>query len=323
MWFDVTTCTKTRSWTLPFAANYGIGSGEGNVSANGRYVVISDDSRMVVVDMDPQAPLAPYPNRRIGPAYTFPACSVSVAQPTLCPIGNISISPSGKYIDVKYAAVGSACDTLCDMHRIFEVDANLAIQPHRMAGSSLRCGSFAARPNGWILPLKHADMALDPFDNNEDVIIGGRACPGSNLGHVVKVRLRDGAVTSLTNPANETGYMHGSARASGRPGWFYVTYDRDPSYAGRRFYEEIVAVKMDGSGSVERFAHYRSTASDYRSQAHGVPSPDGRRMLFASDWAEFCGAGCGSTAIDQCFVIDARASAVADTIRPAAVTDLH
>ena len=29
MWFDVTTCTKTRSWPLPFAAHYGIGSGEG------------------------------------------------------------------------------------------------------------------------------------------------------------------------------------------------------------------------------------------------------------------------------------------------------
>ena len=28
MWFDVTTCTKTRTWTLPVAANYGIGSGE-------------------------------------------------------------------------------------------------------------------------------------------------------------------------------------------------------------------------------------------------------------------------------------------------------
>lgn len=322
MWFDVTRCVKTRSWTLPFAADYGIGSGEGNVSADGRYVVISDASRMVVVDMDPQAPNAPgYPYKRIGPVYTMPPCSLEVGAPTNCPIGNISISPSGRYIDVKYGAVGTSCDTLCDMHRIFEVDTNLVIRPHNMASSSQRCGSFANRPNGWVFPLKHADMTTDPFDNNEDVLVGGRACPGSNLGHVVKVRLRDGRVTSLTDPSNEAGYMHGSGRATSRPGWFYVTFDRAASYIGRRFYSEIVAVKLDGSGSVQRFGHYHSTASTYRAQGHGVPSPDGRRILFASDWAQDCGTGCGSTSVFGGYVLDARASR--DSIPPAGVKDLH
>ncbi len=316
MWFDVVRCIKTRTWTLPFAANYGIGSGEGNVSADGRFVVISDASRMVVVDMDPRAPNAPaYPHQRIGPVYTLPPCSLDVETPTDCRIGNISISPSGRYIDVKYGAVGTSCDTLCDMHRIFEVDTNLVIRPHRMANTSLRCGSFANRPNGWVFPLKHADMALDPFDNNEDVLIGGRACPGSTLGRVVKVRLRDGRVTSLTDPANEAGYAHGSARATSRPGWFYVSFDRSPSYVGRRFYGELVAVKLDGSGSVQRFGHYHSTASVYRAQAHGVPSPDGRRILFASDWAQDCGTGCGSKSVFGGYVLDARDSQ--DSIPPA------
>lgn len=311
MWFDVTTCTKTRSWTLPIRANDGIGSGEGNVSNDGRYVVIANDSSMVVVDMDPCAPNAPpYPYRRVGPVYVFPPCSLDVAARSNCPIGNISISPSGRYVDVKYSAVTltgqSGCDTLCDMHRVYEVDTSLAIRPHNMAASSRRCGSFVWRPNGWIFPLKHADMMLDPFDNNEDVIIGGRACPGSNLGHLVKVRLRDGAVTSLTDPSNETGYSHGSARNIARSGWFYVTYSRAPAYQGRRFWGEIVAVKIDGSGSVQRFGHYHSTASVYRAQAHGVPSPDGRRILFASDWSDHCTVGCGSTSVFQDFVLDAR-----------------
>lgn len=324
MWFDVTRCAKTRSWTLPFAADYGIGSGEGNVSADGRYVVIADGARMVVVDMDPQAPNAPpYPYRRIGPVYTLPACSLEVGAPANCPIGNISISPSGRYIDVKYAAIGASCDTLCDLHRIFEVDSSLTIRPHAMAGNALRCGSFAARPNGWVFPLKHADLALDPFDGNEDVLIGGRACPGSTLGRVVKVRLRDGQVTSLSDPVNEASYAHGSARATGRPGWFYVTYDGSASQAGRRFRGEIVAVKMDGSRSVERLAHVHTTATNYRGQAHGVPSPDGRRILFASDWADACDGGCGSTSVYGGFVIDTRASAERDTIPPAGVKDLR
>ncbi len=324
MWFDVAQCVKTRSWALPLVANYGIGSGEGNVSATGRYVVVASASQMVVVDMDPQPPAAPsYPFRRVGPVYTFEPCSLDVAQPNLCTIDNVSISPSGRYIDVKFQGVALAgtlgCDTLCDMHRIFEVDSSLAIRPHPMADASLRCGSFATRPNGWIFPLKHADMALDPFDNNEDVIIGGRACPGSNIGHVVKVRLRDGLVTPLTSSVNEPAYAHGSARNVTRPGWFYVTYSRDPVYAGRKYFGEVVAVKLDGSGAVQRFAHFHSTQSRYDAEAQAVPSPDGRRVLLASDWSDHCAFPCGSVLTGQAYIVDARESGPLD-VPPGATT---
>src|SRR5262249_26328885 len=139
---------KTRTWSLPLTADYGIGSGEGNASRDGRFVCISNAGAMVVIDMDPQPPYAPYPNRRIGPVYTFPPCSLDVASPSSCPIGNISVSASGKYVDVKYS--GSAPETY-DEHRIYEVDpATLALKPHRMASGSTRCSSFASRPNGWI-----------------------------------------------------------------------------------------------------------------------------------------------------------------------------
>ena len=100
--------------------------------------------------------------------------------------------------------------------------------------------------------------------------------------------------------------MHGSARNTLRPGWFYVTYGR--GQPGMRFNAEIVAVKLDGSGTVERFGHYHSTASTYRAQAQAVPSPDGRRVLFASDWAEDCGDGCGSKSAFQDYIYDARDS---------------
>jgi hypothetical protein len=298
MWFDVMKCRKTRSWTLPIAVDYGIGSGEGNPSQAGRFVALASANRIFVVDMDPQPPFAPYPNVRIGPAYTLEACSLSVSDPTSCRVGNVSISPSGKYVDVKYAVP----DSTNDAHRILEVDPySLTLRPHRMADESLRCGSFAARPNGWIFPLKHADMALDPFDGNEDVIVGGRSCPGSSIGRVVKVRLRDGKVTALTNPASEASVSHVSTRNLRRPGWAYVTYFVG---AGKRFSGEIVAVKLDGSGTVERLAHHHTASSGcYRCEAHAVPSPDGTLVMFASNWAANCGPDCGPADEIKAYVI--------------------
>jgi hypothetical protein len=288
-WIDVTTCTRTRAWTLPLKADYGIGSGEGNPSNDGRFVAIGNATAMVVVDMDPRPPFAPYPHARVGPVYAFPPCSLTAGNPKDCRIGNLSISPSGRYIDVKYGAGG---DTTVEMHRVFEVDsATLAIRPHLMAAAALRCGSFQARANGWIFPLKHADMALDPFDGDEDVIVGGRACPGSRIGRIVKVRLRDGQVTALTDPRNEAPVSHVSTRALRNPGWAVVSYYKVDS---ARFSDEVVAVKLDGSGAVVRLAHvHTSAAGCYRCEAHPVPSPDGRRVLFASNWARDCGSGCG------------------------------
>jgi hypothetical protein len=194
-----------------------------------------------------------------------------------------------------------------DMDRVFEVDpGTLALKPHNMATSSLRCCSFQSRPNGWIYPLKHADLTPDPFDNNQDVLVGGRSCPGATFGNVVKVRLEDGAVTPLTDGINESSVFHVSTRNLDRPGWAYVSWYRVP---GTRFSDEIIAVKLDGSQSVERLCHIH-TAYDgcYRCEAHPVPSRDGTRVLFASNWAQDCGAGCGdSTDIKDYVVTDAAA----------------
>ncbi len=317
-WYDVRTCTKTRTWTLPIPVDYGIGSGEGNSSQDGRFVALGDGSRMFVVDMDPKPPYAPYPNRRIGPIYSILPCSLATTNPSGdCAIGNVSISPSGKYVDLKFSG-GS--DVTQDMHRIFAVDpVTLALRPQVMAGASLRCDTFQARPNGWIFPLKHADMALDPFDGGEDVIIGGRSCPGSSIGRVVKVRLRDGLVTALTNPSGEPSVQHVSTRNLDRPGWAYVGYYKGD---GKKFSDEIVAVRMDGSGAVERLSHKRSVSSGcYRCESHPVPSRDGRRVLFASNWSADCTGQCGDPGDIKDYVVALPTTGLVgtDSIAPPAI----
>jgi hypothetical protein len=296
-WIDVRSCTKVRTWALPITADYGIGSGEGNVSFDGRYVVVANDEQLAVVDMDPQPPYAPYPNRRIGPVFTLPDCDFG--EDVECRIGNISISPSGKYVDVKY----SGRDSTRDAHRIFAVDpVTLEVRPHRMEDTSLRCGSFVARADGWIYPLKHADMGLDPFDQNEDIIVGGRSCPGSTLGRIIKVRLRDGKVTALTNPRGEASMQHVSLRNLFRQGWAYVGYYRTD---GKINSDQIMAVKLDGSLTVQSIAHKHS-ASDgcYRCESHPVPSPDGKRVLFASNWMQDCSGDCGPANEIKAYVVD-------------------
>jgi hypothetical protein len=301
-WYDMVRCARTRTWRLPFAVA-GLGAGEGNPSADGRFVALGDARHMFVVDMDPQPPYAPWPHVRIGPVYAFPPESLSTTAPDDWAIGNLSVSASGRFVDVKFSTGGGVPT---DAHRIFEVDPRtLALRPHAMAADAMRCDGYADRPNGWIFPLKHADLALDPFDHDADVLVGGRSCPGSSIGRVVKVRLRDGHVTALTDPTNEAAVSHVSTRNVGRPGWAYVSYFRAP---GKRDSDTIVAVKLDGSRTVERWCTTRTAAEGcYRCEAHPCPSPDGRRVVFASNWAADCTA-CGAKDEIKAYVVESPAA---------------
>ena len=275
-WFDVVDCVELRSWTLPFPVDF-FGPGEGNTTRDGRFAALTDGQRMFVVDMDPQPPLAPYPDPRIGPVYDFSNCGLAD-----CTLGWVSISASGKYVVVKYNL---------DHPRVFDVDPlTLTLTPRPMPASSPRCAGDPAQ--GFVYDLAHADLTLDPFDQDEDVLIGqehcgwtGQTVGGQLIGGAVMVRLRDGAVTALTDPTNESHVHHVSARNTLRPGWAYLSYRPEP---GKRFSDEVVAVKLDGSKEVQRLAHKHGLISSYRAEAHAVPSPDGRRVMFASNWALDC-----------------------------------
>ena len=212
---------------------YGIGSGEGNPSNDGRFVALASATQLFVVDMDPQPPLAPYPSRRIGPLFDISTCGLASG----CSIDWVSISASGKYAVVSYNG---------DHPRIFDIDPNtLALTPHAMLASSPRCSGGSAAL-GYTYSLGHADVAMNPFDNNEDVLVGQEQCGnkgstvnGVLLGGVVMVRLRDGAITALTIANNEAYPHHVSTRNLDRPGWAYVDYYPEP---GKVYSDEVIAV---------------------------------------------------------------------------------
>ena len=293
MWFDVVSCTKTRSWTLPITVR-DFGSSEGNPSFDGRYAALTDAVRWVfVVDMDPQLPLAAYPSQRVGPATDVTDCGLASG----CATDWVSVSPSGRYVVVAYNG---------DRIRVYDVNpATLALTPRPMPATYPNCSGTAAQ--GFIYDLGHADMTLNPFDNQEDVLVGQEHCHNAGetvngllIGGVVMARLRDGAITALTDPTNEAYPDHVSTRNFDRPGWAYVTYYPAP---GTRFNDEIVAVKLDGSKSVERYAQTHTDATGcYRCEAQAVPSRDGRRTLWASNWVANSG-GTGTATTVQAYIV--------------------
>lgn len=123
----------------------------------------------------------------------------------------------------------------------------------------------------------HFDVQVD---QNGDEIVAGVAKTQPYDGMVIKRRLSDGKITVLV----DKGYAsHTSGRNIKRPGWVYVTYNlRDePQYYP--YQNEIVAVRLDGKRT-ERIANIHSNPFIYIAESHGSPSPDGMRVIFASDW---------------------------------------
>ena len=311
-WFNIVNCAQTRVWNLPFVAASDLAQ---NPSADGRFIAVWSTSlgKVVIVDMDPQSPLASYDsgNKRIGPVYDLVTnCGLAT-----CTADHLYISPSGKYLEVTYEG---------DHPRIFDVNPDtLAITPHAMPSNSPECsGQDPAK--GYVFDLGHEAAEANPFDNNEEVLIGQLRgwCPKTvtnsdgtsvSLGQTVMVRMKDNYVTTLTTPGNEAYSYHNSAlNYWNRPGWVYVSHWPG---SGTRFNDEIIAIKLDGSKSVQRFVHdHTDTNSCYRCEAHPVPSRDGKRIIFASSWTLNCGTGCGSQSNPQAYVVDAR-----DTTSPSPI----
>ena len=176
--------------------------------------------------------------------------------------GFCSISPSGRYI--------FCFQTLPDkteVGHVFNID-----------GVQIQRWSEHHRPG-------HGDMTIDA--DGSDVYVGiSKAEP--DKFHIIKRRLEDGAVTDLA-PYGEG--QHASIRNIRRPGWVFLTYTGDyaeiaahPAWAP--FYQEVVVLRIDGSGEIRRIVHTRDAKYDYWGEAHASPSPDGSQVIWSSNWGK-------------------------------------
>jgi hypothetical protein len=78
-----------------------------------------------------------------------------------------------------------------------------------------------------------------------------------------------------------------SARNQNLPGWAFVNNTGSTNPAP--YTDEIDVMKLDGSGTVARLASAHNYAVDYNNQGFVVPSPDGLRFVFSSDWGNTSG----------------------------------
>lgn len=294
-WFDVRTCTVVRTWSLPYSFSSDTPDGgpftEGSPTPDGRFAAFAQDAiRVFIMDM------AQYPEARVGPLIDVATgCDLQDG----CTVDWVSMSATGTFLVVSYVG---------DHPRVYDVNrSTLDITPHEEPADAVECeGQHPA--DGYIFDLGHSDLTLQWNGARwEDALVGQRRdwCPsnvhGQDMGGVIKVRLRDDAITTLTDPENEASVHHISARNILRPGWVFATYYEDD---GMRFSNEVIAIKLDGSFGVERFVQTHSSEEPYRNEAHGVPSPTGDRLMFASEWDVWCGLLCGAN--PQGYVVDAR-----------------
>jgi len=131
----------------------------------------------------------------------------------------------------------------------------------------------------------HGDMTVD--SDGREVYVGiSKSDP--DIYQVIKRRLEDGVVTALA-PYGEA--QHASTRAIHRPGWVFLSYGGDPAEIAQRsnvapFAQEVIALRIDGSGEFRRIAHTRNVPHNYWSETHASPSPDGSQIIWSSNWGQ-------------------------------------
>jgi hypothetical protein len=339
VWYDAGACRVVREADIPAERGFsprGIGDGEGNLTQDGRYVFLHDRERLEgrLVDMQPAAPCPAGTvlsgGMCFGPVLAL-ECGLTGAS---CTIGHTSLSPSGRSLVVKHTVKGRSGASE-DLLRIYSTDlARLTAAP-RVFPRDPPCRPVEGVPlergdRGFIFRLAHEDIAANSFEGGREHAVGARrmACGDSAMSRVVMVDLETGLATGISpgDPRTEEAPHHVSARATGRPGWVYVTYRSDTTCRGGcRFRDEIVAfpMKPGGGGSCERWGHVRSDLQalpgDDDDEGQAVPSPDGRQIIFRSSWSRegTCPAGgCGRAGQVNAYVLRPAAAAGPEAARP-------
>jgi hypothetical protein len=246
-WIKVDALTNVRTTIRTFSqfSRVSYGSYEGNMSNDDRYVALQCTGSTG--------------NSVI--VYDQVADSIVSSLPTgsVWP-NNVSMSQSGAYVSVQWGVSGFG--------------ARQGLDIYTRSLSLVR--KLTSNGGG------HYDLGYDTAGNEVCVITDIDASSRA----IVAYRLDTGTKTTLLTDAQMSWYIHVSCRNTKRPGWAYLTEFADPnSQTTKPNYQLAFGVRIDGSQTVERFAHvHHSTTKEGARDPFGVPNRDGSRMMFRSDW---------------------------------------
>ena len=218
-----------------------IGPWEGNLSADDRYVVVTDNNgpkRASLYDLAHERVVS---TRSFGGDTTFDWAT---------------ITPWGDYIVVSNNTSGHTELYDLDFHYLRDLTVD----------------------------QEHGDFAVDTEGNEVFV----------EVIPLTMTRLSDGQRTDLLPDARVCGWAHENpnipGHVSGRnfllPGWALVSTPIKICSNGRGYFyaTDIFEVKLDGSGIIRHFGYSRSSWDSYDSSTRATVSPDGRKVIFSSDW---------------------------------------
>jgi hypothetical protein len=167
-----------------------------------------------------------------------------------------TISPTGRYVLVNGVLDGNQPDRT----RVFDRNG-------RQVGETW---AEFGRPS-------HFDLTVD--DSGDDIAVGvSKSKPDE--GSVIARRLEDGRVTRLTT----SGFAgHTSARNLGARGRVVVSFAPDADSWGP-YSDQVLSVSTSRKDDVRVVARMHARVDDYWSEPQPGVSPDGRRVIFASNW---------------------------------------
>lgn len=126
----------------------------------------------------------------------------------------------------------------------------------------------------------HADFQYR-YDTGEECLIRVK----KNANRLVSVKLADGTDRTEVDWRWFNATMHVTGRNRKRRGWVYVSPHYNPSMSTQRYFHDIYAVRLDGTGKHERWGQAVFPSSDdYSREAKATVSPYGDIVLFTSAW---------------------------------------
>lgn len=245
---DVTTNTTSLIFCFNEYDYVSYGEGEGNMSNDDRYMAIQCRKPGGAMEVA---------------VFDFVTNSKVASMPAPVWPNNVAMTQSGDYVTVQW-----------DVHGTGPAQGTWAYNRNDLS------------PVRNLSPLggSHFDYCYDTQGN--EVMVGPN---GVDRG-IRMVRIDNGAETSLIGDDKMSWYIHVSCRNLSRPGWAYYTeFANVNSQTWKPNYQKVFSVQLDPNANnnalTETFAHVQhSTNVSYHRSPFGVPSRDGSKVMFRSDW---------------------------------------